>query len=47
VIDLGQPAAARVDEAVDASRRFTLAGLSLVATALWMFDLANLVTHAG
>jgi uncharacterized protein YaeQ len=47
VIDLGQPAAVRVSESVDASRRYALTGLSLLATAVWMLNVAMLVTGGG
>ena len=47
VIDLGQPASVRVNESVDASRRYAVAGLALLAAAVWTFNLATLVLHAG
>ena len=47
VIDLGQPAAVRVAESVDASRRYAIRGLSFLAAAVWVFNLGMLVSHAG
>jgi hypothetical protein len=47
VVDLGQPAAVRVRESVDASRRYAIAGLSLLVIAVWMFDIAMLATGGG
>ena len=47
VIDLGRSPAARVSDSVEASRRYGLAGLSLIAVALWTFDLAVLLMRAG
>ena len=47
VIDLGRPVSGRVDESVDASRRYAIAGLLLLMTAVWTFDFATLVLHAG
>lgn len=47
VIDLGRPPAVRVSESVEASRRYGLAGLSLIAVALWTFDLAVLLMRAN
>ena len=47
VIDLGQPAAVPVSESVDASRRYAITGLSLLATAVWMLNISMLVTAAG
>ena len=44
-IDLGQPATATVDRHVAASRNYTLAGLSLLTAALWLYNVADLVTH--
>lgn len=47
VIDLSQPAAVRVSESVDVSRNYWIAALSLFAAAVWVFDLASVVTRGG
>lgn len=46
-IDLGQPATVGVQRSVDSSRAYALAGLSLLMAAVWLYDIATLLTHAG
>jgi hypothetical protein len=47
VVDLAVPPAARMSESADAGRRYAAAGLSLLAIALWTFNLGTLVMHAS
>ena len=45
-IDLAQPATIGVQRSVEASRNYALVGLSFLTAALWIYDVATLVTGA-
>ena len=47
VIDLARPAAIVVQESVDASRYYAMLALLLLTAALWIYDIATLVSGAA
>ena len=46
-IDLGLPAGMAVQQSVDPSRYYAMLGLLLLTAALWIYDIATLLTGAG
>ena len=44
-IDLAEPATVGMQRSVEASRNYALVGLSMLTTAVWLYNIALLVTH--
>ena len=46
-IDLAQPATVGVQRSVEASRNYALVGMSFLTAALWIYDVATLLSHTN